>query len=51
VNVPYAILLAVGLFFGVLIGAKLAGGVSDLALRRGFGVFLLLVSVRLLLGR
>src|SRR5467141_2932514 len=51
VNVPYAILLSAGLFFGVLIGAKLAGGVSDVALRRAFGVFLLLASVRLLLGR
>src|SRR5882672_1703320 len=51
VNVPYAILLAVGLFVGVLIGAKLAGVVSDLALRRAFGAFLLLAAGRLLLGR
>lgn len=51
VNVPYAFVIACGLFFGALIGAKLAGGVSDLALRRGFGAFLLVVSVRLLLGR
>jgi hypothetical protein len=29
----------------------LAGYVSDLALRRAFGAFLLLISVRLLVGR
>ena len=51
VNVPYAILLALGLFIGAWLGAKLAGGVSDLALRRAFGVFLLLAAGRLLLGR
>jgi len=51
VNVPYAILLALGLFVGALIGAKLAGVVSDLALRRAFGAFLLLAAGRLLLAR
>ena len=51
VIVPYAILLALGLFIGALLGAKLAGVVSDLALRRVFGVFLLLVAGRMLLGR
>jgi uncharacterized protein len=51
VNVPYAFLLAAGLFIGALVGAKLAGVVSDLALRRAFGVFLLLVAGRMLLGR
>src|SRR5256885_16932024 len=35
VNVPYAAIIAVGLFFGALLGAKLAGTVSDAALRRG----------------
>jgi uncharacterized protein len=48
VNVPYAAVIAVGLFFGALAGAKLAGTLSDLALRRGFAVFLMLVAVRLL---
>ena len=51
VNVPYAIVIALGLFIGALIGAKLAGVVSDLALRRAFGVFLLLVAGRLLVMR
>jgi len=51
VNVPYAAVIAAGLFVGALIGAKLAGSISDLTLRRMFGVFLLLVSLRLLAGR
>jgi hypothetical protein len=48
VHLPYAALLAVGLLVGALLGAKLAGDLSGLALRRGFGVLLLLVSVKLL---
>jgi uncharacterized protein len=51
VNVPYALAIAAGLFLGALLGARLAGSVSDLALRRAFGGFLLLISVRLLLGK
>ena len=48
VNVPYAAIIAIGLFFGAFLGAKLAGTMGDLALRRAFGVFLLLVAARLL---
>ncbi len=48
VNLAYAGLIAVGLFFGALAGAKLAGTMSDQSLRRAFGGFLLLVSLRLL---
>src|SRR5262245_16981447 len=48
VNVAFAIVIAVGLFLGAFVGAKLAGSVSDVVLRRAFGGFLLLVSVRLL---
>jgi uncharacterized membrane protein YfcA len=51
VNVPYAILIALGLFVGAMLGARLAGSVSDVVLRRAFGALLLFVSVRLLLGR
>jgi len=51
VVVHYAVLLAVGLFVGVLLGAKLAGTVPDLLLRRAFGVLLLLTAVRMLVGR
>lgn len=48
VNFGYAAVIAAGLFLGVLIGAKLAGALPDAALRRIFGGFLLLVSIRLL---
>ena len=48
VNFPYAAVVAAGLFVGVLIGAKLAGTLPDAALRKVFGAFLLLISVRLL---
>ena len=48
VNVPYAAIIAIGLFFGAFLGAKLAGTMGDLALRRAVGVFLLLVAARLL---
>src|SRR5207245_5493983 len=48
VNVPYAAIIAAGLFFGALLGAKLAGTLSDAALRRAFGVFLMIVAVSLL---
>ncbi len=48
VNLPYAAIVAVGLFVGALVGAKLAGSVPDAALRRVFGAFLLLVASRLL---
>ena len=51
VNVPYAVIIALGLFFGAFIGARIAGSVGDLTLRRAFGGLLLLVSVRLLMGR
>src|SRR5256712_14160178 len=49
VNVAYAAVIAAGLFVGALVGAKLAGAVSDGVLRRAFCGLLLLVSVRLLL--
>ena len=47
-NIKYSALLAVGLLCGAFVGAKLVEPVSDLALRRMFGVFLLVVSVRML---
>ena len=51
VNVPYAVVIAAGLLLGALIGARLAGSISDLTLRRAFSAFLLLVAVRLLAWR
>ena len=46
-NVGYSALIAVGLFFGAFIGAKLVQPVSDLTLRRLFAGFLVVVSIRL----
>lgn len=50
VNLAYAGIIAAGLFFGALLGAKLAQSLSDTSLRRGFGVFLLFVAGKLLFG-
>jgi uncharacterized membrane protein YfcA len=50
VNLPYAAIIAVGLFVGVLVGAKLAGSLSDVWLRRAFGILLLFVAGKLLLS-
>ena len=51
VNVKYSFLLAAGLLVGAFVGAKLVEPVSDLTLRRMFGAFLLIVSVRMLWGK
>jgi uncharacterized membrane protein YfcA len=51
VNLPYALVISGGLFVGALIGAKVAGLLSDVALRRAFGGVLLIVAVRLLTRR
>lgn len=50
VNIPYAAILAGGLLVGAFLGARLAGSVSDVLLRRAFGVFLLIVAGRLLIA-
>ncbi len=46
-NVGYAALIALGLFLGAYVGARLVQPVSDLTLRRLFAGFLILVSVRM----
>lgn len=50
-NVRYSLLIAAGLLVGGFIGAKLVEPVSDLTLRRMFGVFLLLVSAKMIWGK
>jgi len=40
--------VAVGLLIGAYFGARLAGSIPDLTLRKMFGGFLLLISVKLL---
>jgi uncharacterized membrane protein YfcA len=49
-NIPYAVIIAIGLFLGAYVGARLAVGMSDTTLRKAFGGFLLLVSAKLLLS-
>jgi hypothetical protein len=49
VNIPYAAIIAAGLFVGALLGAKLAGNLGDATLRRAFAVLLIVVATRLLL--
>jgi len=48
-NIPYAVIIAIGLFLGAYLGARLAGGMSDVTLRKAFGGLLLVVSAKLLL--
>ena len=48
VNIAFAAVVAVGLLIGAYFGARLAGTMSDVMLRKAFGVFLLLISVKLL---
>jgi uncharacterized protein len=50
-NVRYSLLIAAGLLVGAFIGAKLVEPVSDLTLRRIFGGFLLLVSIKMIWGK
>lgn len=44
----FAAVVAIGLLIGAYFGARLAGSVSDVMLRKAFGGFLLLISIRLL---
>lgn len=46
----YAAIVAGGLLIGAYFGARLAGSLNDVILRRAFGVFLLLISAKLLLS-
>ena len=48
VDFKIAGLICLGFFFGGLIGAKLAIQIPEQALRKLFGVFLLLVSLRMI---
>ena len=50
VNWAYAGVVAVGLLIGAYFGARLAGSLNDVVLKKAFGVFLLLISVKLLLS-
>lgn len=51
VDIKVAAILAVGFFIGGYIGAKLAVGVPDHVLKKIFGVFLLIVSLRMIISK
>lgn len=51
VDVRSAGILAVGLALGILAGSHLAQHISDVALKRLFGIVLFLVSIRLIFWR
>lgn len=46
-NVPAALFIAIGLFFGAWIGARLAQHLSPVQLKRAFAVFLVFVAGRM----
>ncbi len=48
VNLAFAAVIAVGLLIGAYFGARLAGQIPDDTLRKMFGGFLLIISVKLL---
>jgi len=47
VNVPMAVIVAVGLFVGALVGANYAQMIPDVALKRMFGIYLIVVGVKM----
>ncbi len=51
VNLSAAVFICLGFVLGGLFGARLAAVIPDLLLRRLFGVFFLLVSVRMMIGK
>ena len=48
VHIGYAVVIALGMIVGAYFGSKLAGQLPDLMLRKAFGGFVLLVSLKLL---
>jgi len=51
VNLGIAALICAGFFFGGLLGAKLAGVISAVLLKRLFGVALLITAVKMILTK
>jgi len=51
VNLQIAAFICIGFFFGSLLGAKIATGLSDTTLEKVFGVALLLISLKMIFGR
>ena len=47
VNLPIVIFIAVGFTMGAFLGAHVVQGVADTHLRRAFGIFLMLVGLKM----
>ncbi len=47
VNVQMALFIACGFVVGALLGAHLIQGIPDAALKRAFGVFLILIGIKM----
>ncbi|MBN1622609.1 MAG: sulfite exporter TauE/SafE family protein [Endomicrobiales bacterium] len=48
VNLSVAVLVCLGFFFGGLLGAKIASGLSNEVLRKFFGIMMLIVSLHMI---
>jgi len=51
VKISMAAFICVGFFIGALIGAEYASKIPDMILRKTFGVFILFIAVKLILGK
>ena len=47
VNVPMAVIVAVGLFIGALAGAHYAQAIPAAALKRMFGIYLIIIGIKM----
>lgn len=46
-QIKFGLMISLGMFFGTLIGSRIALGIPDVYLKRAFCIFLILVAVRL----
>lgn len=49
--IKFGVLIAVGFFIGAYLGAVVAHKIPDLMLKKIFGIFLLFVSIKMVLGK
>jgi hypothetical protein len=51
VDLPIAALICTGFLFGGLLGAKFATGLSNIVLKRIFGIALLLIALKMIFAK
>ncbi|OPX30663.1 MAG: permease [Candidatus Omnitrophica bacterium 4484_171] len=51
VKISMAAFICAGFFIGALIGAEYANKIPDMVLRKTFGVFILFIAVKLIIGK